>query len=335
MRWQLAAAGVVALAVTAWFIFQPRSSAPDLLVARDRMVAGPGVVATFSPGGAEGYRFTVVRGEGWVWERTSGSDGSPLPDAIVYNGSQYLLRVQAGCYIALPAVQPPLVPGLTASKQLTRQPGLDEQASGLYAYDLDGSPFSRNTEPASVRVTEDLRPLRDGQPVVASTGDPPGAVWQGTYNLRPATGEETNSAREAIRQAKASDFAQLVIRERAIGSAVLFNATIGPYRIVIPEGCPDAPTLLASGANGGQLEGLRSAPSPISFARGVPALIANARETTLKVRAPEESFDAVVALGNFGSVPVTTSNMVVAASLGGGYIAVEIQSCTSRPWFQC
>ena len=71
MRWQLIAVALAAVMVVAWLAFQPRSSAPDPVVARDRLVASDAVIATFSPGGAEGYRFTSIKGEGRPGRRGS------------------------------------------------------------------------------------------------------------------------------------------------------------------------------------------------------------------------------------------------------------------------
>lgn len=336
MRWQLAAAvGLLAL-VCAWAVFQPRSRAPDLVVARDRLVAGDAVVATFSPGAAEGYRFTVVRGEGWVWERTSGPGGAALPDAIVFNGSGHLLRLGEGCFIPLGAVSPPLVPGLTVARRLTTMRGLDEQEGGRYAYDIDASAFGRDSLPApSVTVREDLSGLRSDGSFRASTGQPPGAVWPGDYTVTRASPQQQGDASRLIREARASDYAELVIRERVAGTLVLSNAVLGPYRVVIAGDCPDRPTVLSSGVAGGQVEALRSAASPLRFGPGDPAVIERARETRLHIRAPVESFNDLAAEGGFGTVPVTSTSVILARMQGGGFLAVEIVACTARPWFRC
>lgn len=317
-----------------WIALQPRSSAPDLVVARDRLVAGD-VVATFSPGAAEGYRFTLLRDGAWVWERTSGSDGSPLPDAIVFNGSDHLLRIDDACFIRLGAVKPPLVPGLTVARALTTQRGLDEQGGGRYAYTVDATAFSRTSAPASLRVTEDLSALRSNGAILVSTGEPPGPVWQGSYRLDRATQAEIERARRLVAGASPSDYAELVFRERVAGTLVLSSAVLGPYRIVVPEACPARATLLASGVQGGQAEGLRTAPSPLRFGPGDPATIERAKVTTLHIRAPVEAFNAAMEAGDLGSVPLTTTAVVVLRSNGGGVLAVEIVACTARPWFRC
>lgn len=336
MRWQLAAVAVAAMAVLAWLALQPRSSAPDLVVARDRLVASDALVATFSPGGAEGYRFTSIKGEGWVWERTSGSDGSPRDDAIVFNGAQYLLRITGQCYIQLPAVKPPLVPGLTISTRLVKQPGLNSQPGSVYSYTVDSTSFARSSAiPVAMRITEDLSGLKSGGEMLASTGAEPGPVWPGNYILMQATLAERSAALDTIRAATASDYATLVIRERIVGTTILNNAILGPYRIVIPEACPDHPTLLSAGVEGGQAEGLRSAPSPLRFVAGPPARIDRAAETKLFFRAPVEAFNAAAAEAVLGAVPVTSTSTIIARINGGGFLAVQIDSCDGRRWFIC
>jgi len=336
MRWQLAIVAVLVAGGAAWFVFQPRSEAPDLLVARDRLVGGPAVVASFSPGGAEGYRFTSIRGVGWVWVRTSGSDGTPLPDAIIFNGSQHLLRIADGCFIELGPVREPLVPGLTVAPKLTTMPALDERPGGEYAYSVDTRDFARAGAPAgAIRVVETLGALREGGSMSASTGDPPGVVWPGNYVIDEATGPELESTLALIRGAKASDYAELLIHERVIGTIVLSNAVLGPYRIVIPEACPERPTLLSSGVSGGQVESLRTSASPIRFGPGTPAVILNAKETLLRVRAPVEAFNAQIPGGGYGDLPVTSALVMIVADINGGHLGIEVVGCVGRPWFVC
>mgnify|MGYP000981835310 CR=1 FL=1 len=336
MRWQLIAIGFAVVAVAAWLAFQPRSSAPDPVVARDRLVASDAVVATFSPGGAEGYRFTAVKGEGWVWERTSGSDGSPLPDAIVYNGSRYLMRVSDGCFIQLSNVKSPLVPGLTVSSRLVNQPGLNDERAAVYSYSVDSTAFARSGAlPVSMRVTEDLSGLKSGGEMRASTGQPPGAVWPGDYTVVRASDGQRTAAQALIRGASPSDYATLTIRERVVGTTILNNSILGPYRIVIPQACPDHPTLLSGGVEGGQVEGLRSSPSPLRFVSGSPVLIDRAVESRLLFRAPVDAFNEAAAGAVLDTVPVTSTSTIIARITGGGFLAVQIDSCDGRSWFTC
>ena len=91
MRWQLIAAVFVLVAIAGWVVFQPRSDAPDLVVARDRLVSSEAVVATFSPGQAEGYRFTSIRD---VEERIQGA--LRLPPGVKARVALVNARVAAG-----------------------------------------------------------------------------------------------------------------------------------------------------------------------------------------------------------------------------------------------
>lgn len=336
MRGQIIIAACAAVAVTGWLLVQPHSAAPDLVVARDKLVAGEAVVATFSPGGAEGFRFTSIRDRGWVWERTSGPDGNVLPDAIIFNGSRYLLRIAEACFIQLPALRPPLVPGLTLSQRLVNQRGLEVQSNGRYAYDVETVDFRRADATAtSMRVTEDLSSLSSSGGIAATTGGPPGPVWTGQYTLNRASATERATAEDLISGAVPSDYAELVVRQRVVGTTILSSAILGPYRIVIPQACPNAPTQLFRGIEGGQSEGLRSSPSPLRFSGGAPMLVDGAQETALRLRAPVESFNALADAGQFSVVPVTSANVIVAGITGGGFLAFQIDSCTSRAWFSC
>jgi hypothetical protein len=336
MRWQLVAALLVLVAIAGWVVFQPRSDAPDLVVARDRLVSSEAVVATFSPGQAEGYRFTSIRDVGWVWERTRGPEGQPLPDAIVYNGSRYLLRIAEGCFIGLGTVKPPLIPGLTVAQKLTSQPGLDDDVGGRYHYQVDGDPFGRaGTSGSTVAVTEDLAPLKRGEPMRATTGEPPGIIWPGDYTLAKATSAERAQAVRLITTAAPSDYGELVIRERPTGSAILTSAILGPYRIVVPEACPGSATLLSLGVEGGQVEALRSAAAPVAFGPGSPAVIQQATETPFTVRVPAEALRLWVETAQLSTAAVTSTNLILAKTTGGGYLGIEVLTCTSRPWFVC
>jgi hypothetical protein len=319
-----------------WLLFQPRNSAPDLVVARDRLMASDALVATFRSGGAEGYRFTSLKDLGWVWDRTSGGSGEPLADAILYAGGRYLLRITDGCFIQIPTVKPPLVPGLTVSQKLVNQPGLHGTAGSLFAYNVDATAFARaNATLISLQVTENLAPLRSGGALFATTGEPPGPVWPGDYSVRRASAAEQRTAQDVLKSATPSDYAELVIEERIVGTTILNNSTLGPYRIVIPEACPDHATLLSAGIQGGQAEGLRSSPSPLRFLPGSPMLIDQAFETGLKFRAPVDAFNAAAAGGSFGTVPVTSTNTIISRITGGGFLGLQIDSCSSKPWFSC
>ncbi|MEO8538312.1 MAG: hypothetical protein ABI577_01135 [bacterium] len=336
MRWQLVAVFFAVVAIAGWLVFQPREDAPSLVTARDHLVASDAVVATFSAGASEGYRFTSLRNGGWVWERTNGSDGSPLPDAILFTGQMYLLRISEACFIRLPTVKPPLIPGITVSRKLVNQPGLHDTAGTLFAYTIEATDFARNAAvPVSMRVTENLAGLAKSGTLLATTGEPPGLVWPGDYSLSRATPSQRQAAADLLASAKPSDYAEMVIRERIVGTTILNNAILGPFRIVIPEACPDHPTMLSMGVEGGQVEGLRSSPSPLRFLDGDPARIDDAVETLVKFRAPVDAFNAVAEAGGFGTVPVTSASVIVARIAGGGFLGLQIDSCSSRPWFRC
>jgi len=328
---------LLGVGIAGWAAFQPGGdSGGDLVVARDRFLASEGLVATFSPGGAEGYRFTVIDGEGWVWERTAGPSGRVLPDAMVWNGSQHLLRVADGCYVPIEGVREPLIPGWNAATRLVSQPGLRRVGDTRAEYEIDAAPYLSGSQPATVEVTEVLADVRDGSlTVTTAPGEGVRRAWTGTYQVRPATTDELAAVRETLAEASASDFAEVTFMERVTGTLVLSTALLGPYTVVVAKDCPDVPVLLGSAVRGGQVEGLRSAPSPLRFTGDSPPTVQDAMVTRLKIRTPVESFNAEMAEGTFGDVPITEAGVFLVATGRGSGIAVQVMTCTARPWFAC
>lgn len=339
MRWQLAPLGLFAAALAGWVVFQPGDPSRDLVVARDRLLESPGLVATFSPGGAEGYRFVAIEGEGWVWERTSGPGGNVRFDALIYNGSEHLLRVANGCFVPITGVREPLIPGLTVAQRLVSREGLRRVGDTRAEYGVDASPFL--TAPpspanAAVLVTEVLSAVREGSlRVDTEPSDSSIRVWTGTYSIAQTTPDELREASELIASAVASDYAEVRFHERVTGPLVLSTALLGPYSVLIPENCTDSPVMLGSAVRGGQVEGLRSAPSPIRFSGQSPPMVLEAMTTRLRIRAPIESFNAEMAAGTLGTVPITEAGVILISITRGSGIAVQVLSCTAKPWFAC
>mgnify|MGYP001489250687 CR=1 FL=1 len=336
MRWQLLPLALVGVGFAAWVAFEPSNGGGDPVVARDRFLDTDGLVATFSPGSAEGYRFTVVDGAGWVWERTSGPGGAVREDALIWNGEHHLLRMAEGCHVSIDGVREPLIPGWNAAPLLVAQPGLRRVGDTRVEYDLEAAPYLPGSQAGSLEVTEVLAAIEDGA-LLVETSAPLATtrLWTGVYEIRPATGEELAAARTTIASAAPSSFAEVTFLERVTGTLVLSTALLGPYTVVIAEDCPDSPVLLGSAVRGGQVEGLRSAPSPLRFTNDVPPRVESAMVTRLKIRAPVESFNAEMAGATFGTVPITESGVLLVSTGSGSGIAVQVMTCTATPWFAC
>lgn len=336
VRWQLLPLGLIGLGIAAWVALQAGAGGGDPVVARDRFLRAEGLVATFSPGGAEGYRFTVVEGVGWVWERTRGPGGAVRHDSLVWDGTKHLLRISEGCYVPIEGVREPLVPGWNVARRLVSQPGLKRVGDTRAEYEVDASAFLVGSQAATVLVTEVLSAVEGGVlRAETSPGEGVTRVWTGAYEVRPATLDELTAARAAIERARASDFAEVTFLERVTGTLVLSTALLGPYTVVVAEDCPEAPVLLGSAVRGGQVEGLRSARSPLRFTTDSPPHVEDAMATRLKIRAPVESFNAEMAGGEFGRVPITESGVMLVSTGGGSGIAVQVLSCTATEWFAC
>jgi hypothetical protein len=336
MRLQAGLLGIVIAGFAAWLLFVLRDGTPDLVRERDRLVGSDAVVAVFDPNGVAGYRFISIRGVGWLWERTAAS-GEPYPDAIVFNGDQHLLRIAEGCYVAPPDIRPPLIPGLTTSEKLARQRGLKERAGGTYVYSVAAgfaaSPDGPRHLPA-VEVTENLASLHGEHTIHASTGTFPDYIWRGDYTIRRASPEEAARARATITGAHASDYAEMIVRQRVVGT-IIGSILLEPSAIVIAQECPQTPAHLWSASSGGQVEGLRSTPALFSLSLGDRPAFANAVATTVSIRAPVEFLNEVFEAASYGDVPVKTASTVIINRGRAGGLALFVLSCRSRAWFRC
>ena len=61
MRPHIILLGAALAAFAGWLAFWPRDAQPNLVRARDSLVASEAVVVRFDPGGVAGYRFTSVK----------------------------------------------------------------------------------------------------------------------------------------------------------------------------------------------------------------------------------------------------------------------------------
>ena len=322
MRLHAVLLGVAVAGFAGWLAFWPRQEHPDLVRARDALVASDALSVEFDPGGVGGYRFVWLKGRGWVWERTDGS-GEPYPDALVYNGQEHLLRIAAGCYVPMYDVRMPVVPGLTVAPRLARHPGVSDEGES-YSYTAAASfavrPDYRHGL-ADLEITEDLSLLRAQGVVRATTGSQPGYIWRGDYTIARASAAEIDRARAVLDEAVASDYAEVIVRQQLFGN-VLWGGVSPPFSVVVAEACPDRPTQLGGAAWGGQAEGLRAIPVPYELTYGNEPVFRNA---TVMGGPP----------GSPGDVSVKTTEIIVLRSGPASGIRLQVVSCTSRPWFRC
>ncbi len=336
MRLQLVLLSVIALAFLAWAAFGWRTESPNLLTARDRLVAEDSLTVRFDPGGVEGYRLITAPGGAWVWERTSAA-GEPYPDAILFTGGTYLLRIAEGCFISRGGVRPPLIPGLTTSQRLVRQPSLDHRPGEFVAYSVPpafAAPADTPPGLPDIEVVEDLSVLRSHSIIRATTGLQPDYIWRGDYTIARATAAESAHADSLLRAARASDYAEIIVRERVVGT-VVGSVIQEPSAIVVAQDCPDHPTRVWSGAAGGQAEGLRATPATFSMTIGETPAFRNAATTAASNLSQIEYLNDAFANARFGDVPVRTLDNVLIATGNGTGVALRILSCTPRPWFRC
>lgn len=336
MRVQLALLLLVALVFLGWAAFGSRTESANLLTARDRLVAEESLTVHFDPGGVEGYRLITIPGGGWLWERTSAA-GVPYADAIVFNGQGYLLRVAENCFISRAGVRPPLVPGVTTSQRLVRQPSLDRRPGDLVAYTIAPDFAAAADTPPNlpdVEIIEDLSRLRSESVMRATTGAIPDYIWRGNYTVARSTASETQYARDVVRRARASDYAEMIVRERVVGT-VVGSVIQEPSAVVVAKECPDSPARVWSGAGGGQAEGLRVTPATFALITGDTPAFRNAARTAASNLSQIEYLNDAFERATFGDVPVRTLDNVLISTGNGTGVALRVLSCTARPWFRC
>jgi hypothetical protein len=234
-------------------------------------------------------------------------------------------------------VRPPLIPGLTITPRLARQPDLDRQEGERYVYAVSPAFAARADYPSTIpdlEVTEDLSSLRASGVVKASTGIKAGYIWRGNYEISEATPGEVARARDVLSNAYPSDYAELIVRERVVGN-VVGSVLLEASSLVVAKDCPDSPARLWAGSRGGQSEGLRTTPAQFQLTHGDTPVFRNAFATSVSVRAPVDYLNDVFETASYGDVPVTTTRTII-INLAPNYgVALLVQSCTSRPWFHC
>jgi hypothetical protein len=327
----------VALALFAgWLALWPREQHPDLVRARDDLVASDALVVRFDPGGVGGYRFVSLKDEGWVWERTDAL-GNAYPDTLLFNGTEHLLRIADGCYIPIHDLRSPFIPGITVAPRLARQRGLDEQPGELYAYAVSPGFAARADYPSSLpdlEVVEDLSSLRADATIRASTGLDAGFIWRGDYSIAAASESDIAAARALLATAHASDYAEILVRERVFGN-IIGNVISEPSSVVVAEDCPDQPARLHPAAHGGQAEGLRATPAPFELTHGDNPFFRDAATTSASIRGPVEYISRAFDRATFADIPITTTDTILINRGPANGVAIAVLSCTSRPWFRC
>lgn len=336
MRVHVLFVAVVLALVTGWVVVQRRGPGADPDAARDRLVAQDNVVATFVTENVEGYTFTRLHNGTWTWDRTF-LDGTHAPGALLYNGRQYLLEIAGGCYIDLPQVRDPLIPGVTVARKLKGLAGVTHESATTVHYRVDPGSTAVNAiagPAAIVDVAEDLSPLERNEGYRAVTSGSSGSVWYGSYVVRAATAAEADEAATRIREAAASPYASLRVQLRVVGTEV-GGRVVGPYPIVVARDCPGSPGQVWPSAQGGQGGGLRVTPSPIRFTAATTPVVAGAKLLRSPLAVSSDALAVVAAEGTFGDVPLSVGAVYVVSDGMGAMLAIEVLSCSGRPFFVC
>lgn len=336
MRLQVLIAGALLAGVALASVLWPRSAAPDAVVARDRLAAGD-LVVTFRAAGVEGYRFTRVHGLGWSWERISPS-GHPYPDVILSDGVDYLLAIGEACYVPLPRVRLPLMPGVSVTPSLARQPGLERVREGVYRYTTwSGETLPVRASEPEIRVTvvEDLREVGAAAVYTATTSSDSADLLPGTYTVASATAEDRVRLERLIAAAAPSDVARLGVREKVVGSSI-GNILLGPYTMLVAGDCPDRPVLLRPAAEGGQVAGPRYSLPNMRLERGAGAVVVkDAIPLPFSIRHIDYALFHSRDWEAPGDVVLRPGVSFVSTLNGQGIIAQEVTYCDPRPFFPC
>jgi hypothetical protein len=331
--------GAILVGTVGWAAMQGRSQAPDPLHTRDRLVDSDAVVGEFAATGQPGYRYTVIAGAGWTWERRL-LDGTLAPDAIVHNGRQHLLRVTDGCFVALESVQPPLIPGLTISNRLKGLKGRKNNPDGSYSYEVGPEPFaivgSATTVSGNVSVREDLEPLERGAGFEAITSGGASGVAYGSYLVRRATSQERARAEAMIETARASEVAPVVTRERVVSGGPGGSGGAGTLQLttLVARDCPERPVQLAAGSRGGQQTTARWDVPRLPIGVASPPVLRDVRVLGLPLFTSRSTLAQTAAATERTTVALKPG-LVVAVDSGSTVVAIEVSSCTAKEWFAC
>jgi hypothetical protein len=334
MRPHLFIAGLVLLAAAGWYAIGPDFRSEGPIDRRESFLAAGPIAVAFTTSHSEGYEFIWLGDSRWTWERVS-RDGTVGEDAIVHDGSRTLLRIASGCWIEPARVAPPFVPGLTAARDL-RAIG-HEQGEGTIRYELDPSavaPLSRQA--TNLTVLEDPEHATGNNPhlIAWTSGDNP-SFWYGNYEFRPASQDAVAQAHALLAEARATPFATMEIRERVL-STVIGSLVVGPYPLVVAEGCPDHPVTLRPASRGGQLGGPRVVPSNLALAVVDGRAVARA---SVVVPGPihESPADMMAAarVRTPRDIPIEVPLLIATRYGDGGWMAVRISDCTPAPFFPC
>ena len=353
---QLAGAGLILAVIVAagvWYARPSHSSSKDSLQLRDEIGHSSAVVVTFVPddtfgANAEGdSTLTMIRGEGWVWQRVAIPNGIGAA-MVVSDSTRTLTAVAPGCYTAIPqavAPHPPEVPGVNLVADLEGAPGL-KRSGNTYSYSVSGDPSD-----GVIMVTEDLGGVAQRHSytarVVASHATPNSGDLSGLYTVREATAAEHTAAQHLLHTARPSVSTPIKMEVRAVraGSATPNTAVQDTEALSLR----DCPQVLAN-----DYASLGSAPRlPLaSLGESKPGQLAGA---PMHVGADSVTLSGVVPIADFDApidvlaqafvsptrttltvAPGTTFGVTASLQIGGELqAAVHVVACTAAAWFPC
>jgi hypothetical protein len=322
---------VALLAFAGWGVFASRSNAPDPLYSRDHLVDGDALVVTFkSDLTDEAYRFVSLKGKGWIWTRTT-ANATGIDGTLLFNGKQYMLEVSNACFVPLPSVEEPFIPGLTAVQKLGSA-RYGHNPDGSYTYETPAEPLISYAQPgATVSVTEQLSQLEHADSYALTTTGKTPWLGYGSYHLGRASNADRDAAAALLDRAKASKTADVQIRERMIWGNV-GSLLQGPFDLLYADDCPATPVQLRPSILGGDIGGVRATAPDVLFKAGLTV------DAGLAIPLPifatrDELFDASEdqpfgpAQAQMGTVLVIPNN--------GATMAIQVTACTSSAAFHC
>jgi hypothetical protein len=325
-------AGLMLVVAGGWGAFASRSEAPDPVYARDKLVGGDAVMATFKADTTdETYEFTAIKGKGWVWTRTT-PNAAGLAGTLLYNGKQHMVQVGEACFVPLEKVAAPFIPGVTTTAKLGQVADFAHNPDGSYTYEVAATELAPEAaRNAKVSITEQLAELEQ-QPSYAVTisGKTP-SLWYGSYRLSRATAAQRQAATALLDRARPSGIASIEIRERLVSLAI-GSVVQGPFTIVHADDCPGTPVQLRPGSNGGQMGGARITVPDVTFAGGLR--IEQAMLLPMPIYAPREDLFEAGRYGPFAPTAVPPGSVLVVPN-GGAMLAVQIASCSPGAVFRC
>lgn len=326
-----------------WFSRSPQDTKSPVEV-RNEIARSDAITVIFQrSGNAAGSPATItfIRGKGWIWDQPP---GTTTPGAtVISRQSETIAAASAGCYIAIPQLAPPVVPGVTVTNDLNAVAGL-ENDQDVYRYSLPEG----GDEPGRVSVSEDLSTTVVGESYTATIrfdSDQPGApaaANPGVYIVRKATAQDRERALQLFDEAHASPVATFTIEQRPVVPGQ--QPQYGNMQLVSPRDCPAAivanPRVIPQSSLPSVFAqtNARAALGTIVQSFGGQLMLQSVRPVATPMDAPAETILEAIQAAGAQSLPLqpgATFATMTSRQQGAVATLMSVTACEPQAWFPC